>query len=643
MTQHKLIIILLVAFALASCSGKGGQQDASSSEIVALHDSLSKAHQYQKNKNYAEAIDIYKQIVSIDGETKIPQDSLLPIVATSMMQLMNSYQCIGKPDECVAYFDSLRQNPTRFIGSCAKRDLYIISAYATSRTDSMAQAESLADSALAMPLKNPTHDRLFRDYAYAAAVFFPNLNRQKQVVELSRKAIDEAKKDGNTSGAQYVTSMLGMIYRRSGQLPEAIDLYLESLKTAERKGDEVGQATACNMLVDFYLYWHLPHYADIYASKAVELNEAKSDGNPMVYTQSLLLKGQSLDAMGKRDSAIVYYKIAENTCDELPYTSGMADVDYYIGRYLVNNSQGNSFSEGMNRLKKVTKEGTALLRAKAYYAMAEGYMSAKEMAHAEALLDSMYNILHSFTPTQYIDIDYKSIINHYASKGDMKRTSQYAADLAATYSAEANHSIRSRMYETIVNLKTKSAHQQMDIKEMKMQNERLYWRIWLIVSVGVIVLLSVVIVYRRRITNAKRIIMEKKLSLMLDRLEKAKKEKENAEYLLSTITQKIQQPESDNEVDIPVLLKDEGVEKFRSQFERLYPNFLSAIRLRVGNLSRNEEIHCMLIYLGQDIHQTSSLLGIAYRSVNMARYRLRKKFELDGDQTLEEVIKQINT
>lgn len=630
-----------MALALVGCSGKGGQHETNSGELAGLHDSLAKAREYQKDKNYTKAIDIYKQIAIIDGN--VEKDSLIPIVATSMVQLMNSYQCIGKPDECVAYFDSLRSTPTRFIDKFAKRDLYIISAYATSRTDSMARAESLADSALAMPLINPTPDRLFRDYAYAAAVFFPNLNRQKQVVELSRKALEEAKKDGNTSGAQYVTSMLGMAYRRAGQLPEAIDLYLESLQTAEEKGDEIGQATACNMLVDLYLYWHLPQYANIYASKAVELNGAKTGGNPMVYTQSLLLKGQTLDALGKKDSAMVYYKIAENTCGELPYTSGMADVDYYIGRNQVNNSHGNAFKEGMERLRKVTKKGTPILRAKAYYAMAEGYKYSKGDTQAEAMLDSMYNILHASTPTQYIDINYKSIINHYASKGDTKRVSQYAADLAAMHMAETKDDIRSRMYDNIVELRTKTAHQQMDLKEMHMENERLYWRIWLIVSVGVIVLLSTVIVYRRRITNAKRIIMEKKLALMLDRLEKAKKEKENAEQQLSAIAKKSQQIEPDNEMDIPVLLKDQGVEEFRTRFESLYPNFLPAIRSRVGNLSRNEELHCMLIYLEQDIHQTASLLGVAYRSVNMARYRLRKKFELNGEQTLEEVIKQINT
>lgn len=65
------------------------------------------------------------------------------------------------------------------------------------------------------------------------------------------------------------------------------------------------------------------------------------------------------------------------------------------------------------------------------------------------------------------------------------------------------------------------------------------------------------------------------------------------------------------------------------------------LRERIPDLGRREELHCMLIYLGQDTHQTAYVLGINYRSANMARYRLRRKLGLETDDSLEDVLREI--
>lgn len=643
------ILLLLLLFVMAGCNDVNKRKSAEGtvSSIDSLRTILDKGRTLQRDKNFADAIKIYRQIIASERVGDIEGDSLLDVVSKAMMQAMNSYQCLGKSEDCVALFDSLRENHTRFIDEYAMRDLYIISAYATSRTDDMGKAEQLADSALKMPLRNATPERLFRDYAYAAAVFFANPSRQSQVKNLSQKALEEAKQSNNNSGAQYVTTMLGMIYRRMGQLPEAINLYLESLAQAEEEDDTIGQATACNTLADLYLYWKLPQFADIYASKAVGLKGLLSSDSPMTYAQSLLLKGATVDALGKPDSALIYFKMAATACRDLPYTNGMADVDYHIGKFLVHYHSGDSLNVGIQRLKRVVASGTSLLRAKAFYGLAEGYDKLKDDAQAKANLDSMYNILHQFSPPQYIDIDYKTIINAFAQQNDMLRTKQYAIDLAAAYVAEANVDIRSQMYETIVELETKTARQQLDIKEMKLASERQYWQLWLVLLGAIIVLMSFFMVYRRKITNAKRLLMEKELSSLLDKLESAKQEKIDVEQQkidveqqLADIINKGKRERANVNMEIPMLLSNEGVDEFRSRFERIYPDFVTALRERVPNISRTEELHCMLIALGQGIQQVSTLMGIAYRSVNMARYRLRKKFNLTDEETLESAVKQ---
>ena len=47
---------------------------------------------------------------------------------------------------------------------------------------------------------------------------------------------------------------------------------------------------------------------------------------------------------------------------------------------------------------------------------------------------------------------------------------------------------------------------------------------------------------------------------------------------------------------------------------------------------------CMLLVLNQSTAQISEIMTIEPRSINIMRYRVRKKLNLSGDQSLEEVL-----
>lgn len=49
----------------------------------------------------------------------------------------------------------------------------------------------------------------------------------------------------------------------------------------------------------------------------------------------------------------------------------------------------------------------------------------------------------------------------------------------------------------------------------------------------------------------------------------------------------------------------------------------------------------MLIVLGQNTHQVATIMGIAYKSANMARWRLRQKLGLDKNESLDDFIRTL--
>lgn len=91
----------------------------------------------------------------------------------------------------------------------------------------------------------------------------------------------------------------------------------------------------------------------------------------------------------------------------------------------------------------------------------------------------------------------------------------------------------------------------------------------------------------------------------------------------------------------PALFKTEGEARFRRHFKALYPEFQKNLKKKIGNPTRNEELLCMFICLGESVDGISEILSIEPGSVRMIRYRLRKKIGLDKNDSLEEWVKSL--
>ena len=88
----------------------------------------------------------------------------------------------------------------------------------------------------------------------------------------------------------------------------------------------------------------------------------------------------------------------------------------------------------------------------------------------------------------------------------------------------------------------------------------------------------------------------------------------------------------------PSVLSAESEKDFRRSFTRLYPRFLRELREEFPTLTQNDELVCMLIYLKLTNEEISLSLGINRLSVNTARHRLRKKFNLDKQTDLADFL-----
>lgn len=616
--------ILLLQISLLICAS-----------CFANNELFQQAKKLQKEQEYNKAIDTYKRCIAQPVESSNLTDDELFIYTESLVQLMNSYQMLGEPEACISTLCELYDTSAILQKQC-KRDYYSVLGYALSRTENMKEAEETTLKALALPLHHPTPERYFRDYAYAAAVFYSNTDYHDEVLVWCEEALHQAELCENTSGAQYVKAMLGSLYKRGGELSRALKFFTESTKEAELNGDDLCRLNSLNMLIDFFLYWDIPEYANIYATEAVKVERAMSAKNPMVSAQTYINKGRALSKLDKQDSVLIYTNEARNICSQHPYNSGMVDVNLLQGSTLT--KMGDAYvALGIEELQQVTAQGTALNQAKAYHQLALTYLQYEQYDSAEQMLDSMYSLLNHDDTHIYIELDYEPILNHYLQTKNYAKVEQYARLMLNEQHAMREQRLNFNIVETIVDAQTAQVNQELVMTQLIQTNLRLKLSISVAVFAVIILAIVILLISQKRRYKSQIKAIDQQFAQLIEERNQSKIERESDSQEIKEILR-----DNDNrqklETLTPFILKESGEIKFRQCFEILHPLFLHRLREKVPTITRREELLSMLIVLKQDNKDIAELLSIAPRSVLMLRHRFRQKIGMASEYSLENFI-----
>ncbi|MBT8220469.1 MAG: hypothetical protein KJP00_11620, partial [Bacteroidia bacterium] len=91
------------------------------------------------------------------------------------------------------------------------------------------------------------------------------------------------------------------------------------------------------------------------------------------------------------------------------------------------------------------------------------------------------------------------------------------------------------------------------------------------------------------------------------------------------------------EIDTSLRLQEDW-EQFEYHFDQVHGDFLSRLRDQFHDLSPNEQKLSALLRLNLNTKEISNLMSISVRGVEVARYRLRQKLELEKGQNLSKFI-----
>ena len=605
---------------------------------LANDDLFKQARTLQREGKHGEAIAAFKNYLTQPVPGNELSDEQMVRYTDALVQLMNTYQSKGEPEACVTVLKEVFQ-ASPILQKNYLRDYYSVMGYALSRTENMKEAEETMLKAFTLPLHQATPERYFRDYAYAAAVFYSNPDYQTEVIDWCKEALAQAEFCKKTSGKQWVMAMLGSLYKRNGLIDKALDFFQRSKEEAQEKKDELGMLNSLHALVDLFLYWDVPEYANLYASEAVQVEKTMAVENPMVSAQTYINKGRALQQLGQTDSVPFYADKARNLCQSLPYNSGMVDVNLLFGTYLTENG-GDSLQAGITELQQVTQQGTVVTRAKAYHQLAQTYLRNKENDRAEAMLDSMYTLLNQNDSPIYIHLNYQPILDFYLESKNPQKAEQYVRMMLQEQQAFKEKRLNFNLIEGIVDLQTKQHQQELEIVQLSKTNQRLWFLVAIVLSLAMVAAIVVLLLYQKKQHQIQMKMADDKFAKLVEKLDQSISEKEKiAKEICELLNDKDKRQELESLT--PSMLQTNGEAKFRQCFEMLYPVFLTRLREKVPSITRREELLSMLIILKQDNKEIAELLAIAPRSVLMLRHRFRQKIGMTTDNSLENFIDEI--
>ena len=91
------------------------------------------------------------------------------------------------------------------------------------------------------------------------------------------------------------------------------------------------------------------------------------------------------------------------------------------------------------------------------------------------------------------------------------------------------------------------------------------------------------------------------------------------------------------EIDTTLRLQEDW-EQFEYHFDKVHGDFLARLKGEFHNLTPNEHKLCAFLRLNLNTKDIANLMGISHRGVEIARYRLRKKLDLNKGQNLSKFI-----
>jgi len=508
---------------------------------------------------------------------------------------------------------------------------------------------------------------LLLDTANSDTVFF--LKR----VKFAEQALSYAKLSGNKRNLFEANISLGEIYLRNNTYDKA----LVYLKTAQSIANTLKLKKEI-IEVDYLLgrlYMNILNFENTIKQFRKTIEEAKEIADSSTMGDAYSSLGITYSKQGKIDSSMIFYQKALQIFDKIHQNKKKQPTYINIGDYFLEIKQPDSALYYFNLSLQIDSIYQTRAIAIIYINIGLAYSQKNDFKKAIKYYRRSLKIARNYSYRYVIYANYLEVSRIYekSRKPDsaLFYFKQYAALKDSIFNADVLDKINK--YQTFVELEKKDkeitlAKSQVEIIKQKERVAR--FKNYLLLFFGLFsVLLGLILFWRQRsINRSKENIMKKNRELQLIKIEMANREIESKNVENKRLSEELEKKKKDllnfgldisrknkffqvlkveikkamnaKEQEQQASLKqlyfllqnhiriNDDLSIFQQNIENVNQKFITKLSQEFPNLTQLEISLCGMIKIGLSIKEISAIRNVSPKSVEMSRYRLRKKIDL---------------
>lgn len=488
----------------------------------------------------------------------------------------------------------------------------------------------------------------------ATKVSYHKLAREKferkapfdSVLALQQKAVEELRAGTSPDRAVGVLQQMGYYYTRSGQYGLGADFLLEAVDSLNRLTtlDEEDRLNAAYLFGNLSnLYVRMGMYDEALESNKLGLQYSEGLDN-MLACNLWRMRGNLFEHMEMPDSLLRCYDMA------MAETHGnrrlIASVVVDRGEYIIMHSDKFSTDEVRETLRVLENSDYECLPMKdaAKFAIGKGKIMFGDTIGGLKIMEEVLESTRERQDFEMLQFAEKHLLTAYAKTGRVEKLAPLFPEYDALCDTLMN---REKIYSVMTSefrFRTKEKELETQMwKERSVTARKIIILQWLAIVLAVILAGLFTFTIMRKLRAARKS-KEQMHQRLLSLLAHQKEVNTTIETLNSHIEDlnKVIESRNDNENIQKLiewmpscLLSDAQESLFRRYFSQIYPRFIPNLRRDYPSITSNDELVAMLIYMKYSSEEIALSLGISRQSVNSARYRLRKKLDLDKETDLD--------
>jgi len=434
----------------------------------------------------------------------------------------------------------------------------------------------------------------------------------------------------------------GLVYAELGKYAQSLETFFEVLEISNQLEDSNRIGGVLNSISTVFNQLDMADESIETIRRAIRINEKLKNNRRLADNFNSI--ANAFRKIDQFDSAFIYYQKAikkneyiQNNNRGLVYTN--------IGIYYMHLNKIDSAEHYLKRALKIntlSNQEDDIARDKLN--LAEIYQINGENDSALNLLLESYEYWVRLKMYKQIALTAEKLSILYSKYGNQKMAFDYQLEVKRAQDSIFSREKQNELMRVLIKQRLKEQSDFTVLKDHNSKNNKsMYLSMLLISAIGI--LLLVIMWHKRKNTviELKNNLDKKERELTFQSLSSIQKDQFIQQFTknIEDVTRK--NPENQSMLS---LLQDakiqsigmESWDNFKSTFEQIAPNFFEALLQKHPTLTNKELRLCAMMRLNIPTEEMAKILGISSKSVNMAKYRLRKHLNVSGKRSLEKFI-----